>query len=325
MIELAVAPAVTPMIDPVIAPAVVEEETLLINSPFIEELSDPYIGNWNTLVSQTNWEKGAVILRWRQAMIEAELPHGAYSDEAWSRRVGNISSQHVGRLRRVSERFGDKAHDYPNLYWSHFQTALDWNDAELWLEGAVQNRWSVAQMRVQYYEATGASEEQKPREEDIFTAELDEEDFVHNETLTVERRVQEKDRTEPRISEIGAADIVEGFGSDVPPFEISDEKPKKKESKKSKNKNSDGNNGSNCNISTGELLATTLKDFSEIPSDLADSFEMLKVAILNHKLAGWKEVAPSKLLKLLDTFKTLINSVETTEPRNHEKTEDIAT
>ncbi|MDR3199507.1 MAG: hypothetical protein LBU34_16690, partial [Planctomycetaceae bacterium] len=280
------------MIELAVAPAVAEEETMLINSPFIEELSNPYIGNWNILVSQTNWEKGTLILRWRQAMIEAELPHGAYTDEAWARRVGNVSSQHVGRLRRVSERFGEKAHEYPNLYWSHFQAALDWNDAELWLEGAVQNRWSVAQMRVQYWEAIGASDDQKPREEDIFTAELDEDDFAHNETFAAERRVQEKDRTEPKISEIGAADIVEGFDSDAPPFEISDEKPKKKESKKPKNKNTDVNT---CDISTGEILATTLKDFSEIPSDLAESFEMLKVAILNHKLAGWKEVAPSKL------------------------------
>jgi hypothetical protein len=242
MIELAIAPAVAepfstePFVaEPaIVEPAAVEEETetLLINSPFIEELSNPYVGNWNTLVSQTNWEKGILILRWRQAMIDAELPHGAYSDEAWARRVGNVSSQHVGRLRRVTERFGEKANEYANLYWSHFQAALDWNDAELWLEGAVQNHWSVAQMRVQYWEAVGAPEGQKPREEDIFTAEFEEEVLARNETFAAERRVQEKDRTEPKISEIGAADIVEGFDSNSPPFDVSDEKPKKKESKK---------------------------------------------------------------------------------------------
>ncbi|MDR0706096.1 MAG: hypothetical protein LBF88_14075 [Planctomycetaceae bacterium] len=311
MIELISAPVSVSVadsdFDSVSVSEVAEEETLLINSPFIEELSNPYIGNWNTLISQTNWEKGTVILRWRQAMIDANLPHGAYSDEAWARRVGNVSSQHVGRLRRVAEHFGGKAKDYPNLYWSHFQTALDWNDAELWLEGAVQNHWSVAQMRVQRWEAVGAPEELKPRDEDIFTAELEEDDFVRNETFTAERRVQERDRTEAKVSEIGAADIIEGFGSDAPPFDVSDEKLKKKESKKSKNKNGDDS----CNVSTGEILATTLKDFSDLPSDLAESFEMLKVAILNHKLAGWKNVAPSKLIRVLETFKSLINSVET--------------
>jgi hypothetical protein len=326
MIELAIAPAAAePFVaEPITEPFAVEEETetLLINSPFIEELSNPYVGNWNILVSQTNWEKGTLILRWRQAMIDAELPHGAYSDEAWARRVGNVSAQHAGRLRRVTERFGGSANDYPNLYWSHFQAALDWNDAELWLEGAVQNHWSVAQMRVRYWEAVGAPEGQKPRDEDIFTAELEESDFVRNETFTAERRVLEKDRTEPKISEIGAADIVEGFDSNSPPFDISDEKPKKKEPKKPKNKSTDENY---CEVSTGELLTTTLKDFTEIPADLAESFEMLKVAILNHKLAGWKEVTPSKLIKLLETFKALIHSVETKESPNHEKTEDVAT
>jgi hypothetical protein len=307
MIEILSAPVSVSDSDPVSVSEVADEETLLINSPFIEELSNPYIGNWNTLISQTNWEKGAVILHWRQAMIDANLPRGAYSDEAWARRVGNVSSQHVGRLRRVAEHFGKKVNDYPNLYWSHFQTALDWNDAELWLEGAVQNHWSVAQMRVQRWEAVGAPEELKPRDEDIFTAELEEDELVRNETRTVERRVQEKDRTEAKVSEIGAADIVEGFNSDMPPFEISDEKPRKKESKKSKSKNFDNY----YNVSTGEILATTLKDFSDIPSDLAESFETLKVAILNHKLAGWKNVAPSKLIRILDTFKSLISSVET--------------
>ncbi|MDR1962841.1 MAG: hypothetical protein LBQ50_03580 [Planctomycetaceae bacterium] len=312
------------MIELAIAPVIAEEdETLLINSPLIEELSNPYIGNWNTLISQTNWEKGTVILRWRQAMIEAELPHGAYSDEAWARRVGNVTSQHVGRLRRVAERFGEKSNDYPNLYWSHFQAALDWNDAELWLEGAVQNHWSVAQMRVQRWEAVGAPEELKPRDEDIFTAELDEDVLNRNEPTVAERRIQEKDRTEAKISEIGAADIVEGFGNDAPPFEISEEKSRKKESKKSKNRNKNTDEEEEVR-STGELLATTLRDFSDFPSDLAESFEMLKVAILNHKLSGWKDVAPPKLIKLLETFKSLIHSVETTESHHHE-TENVST
>ena len=36
---------------------------------------------------------------------------------------------------------------YAGLYWSHFQTAIDWDDAEMWLEGAVQNGWSISEMR----------------------------------------------------------------------------------------------------------------------------------------------------------------------------------
>ena len=125
------------------------------NSLLIDQLSEPIVGKWNILVSQTNWEKGALILSWRNDLIAAGLPNTAYSDEAWARRVGNITPQHVGKLRRVAERFGEKSKDFARLYWSHFNAALDWNDAELWLEGAVQNGWSVAQMRVQRWETFG--------------------------------------------------------------------------------------------------------------------------------------------------------------------------
>ena len=46
--------------------------------------------------------------------------------------------------------------EYPGLYWSHFQAALDWDDAEMWLEGAVQNRWSIAQMQGERSRTLGA-------------------------------------------------------------------------------------------------------------------------------------------------------------------------
>ena len=91
--------------------------------------------------------EGRIIHEWRTSLVDSQASPTQYSDEAWSRRVGNVSGQHVGRLRRVFERFGGVQPSYANLYWSHFQAALDWNDAEMWLEGAVQNNWSVAQMR----------------------------------------------------------------------------------------------------------------------------------------------------------------------------------
>ena len=46
-----------------------------------------------------------------------------FSDDAWSRRVANVTPQHVGRLRRVFERFAAARGNYPGLYWSHFQAA----------------------------------------------------------------------------------------------------------------------------------------------------------------------------------------------------------
>jgi hypothetical protein len=265
------------------------------NSPLIDQLSEPIIGKWNVLVSQTNWEKGALILHWRNDLIAAGLSNTAYSDEAWARRVGNITSQHVGRLRRVSERFGETNQNFASLYWSHFNTALDWDDAELWLEGAVQNNWSVAQMRVQRWEALGASDEHKPQEEDIIITEIDED--------TYSQQSLPPDRIEGRSVEIGMADALEGFDASAiaAPNPAAEPLKKKEQPKKDKTKHRDITG----NIpTTGELLLS-LKNISEFPADLAESLELLKVAILNHKLAGWKSIAAEQVCQSLEALKIL--------------------
>ena len=127
-----------------------ESATLAIDA------SVEYVGRWNRLVSTTNWEKGRIIHQWREALRQAVAPAGSFADEAWSGQVGGVTPQHVGRLRRVYERFGEVFGQYRGLYWSHFQAAVDWPDAEMWLEGAVQNGWTISQMRAQRWEAIGA-------------------------------------------------------------------------------------------------------------------------------------------------------------------------
>src|SRR5690242_18588727 len=99
-----------------------------------DETSQEFLGRWTRLVSTTNWEKGRIIHQWREALVVAEAPVELYSDEAWAARVNNVSGQHVGRLRRAFERFGSVYENYSGLFWSHFQAALEWDDAEMWLE-----------------------------------------------------------------------------------------------------------------------------------------------------------------------------------------------
>ncbi|MDR0328609.1 MAG: DUF2281 domain-containing protein [Planctomycetaceae bacterium] len=264
------------------------------NSPLIDQLSEPIVGKWNVLVSQTNWEKGAIILSWRTELIAAGLPNTAYSDDAWARRVGNVTPPHVGKLRRVAERFGEKHNDFAGLYWSHFNSALDWDDAELWLEGAVQNGWSVAQMRVQRWEALGDAVEQKPNEEDIYISEIDEAVY----------RQSTPDRIEGRNVEIGTADI------DLPsvavpnvptPNPVAEPLKKKGQPKNSKTMPTEA---SGCVPSTGELLMS-LKGISEFPADLAEPLELLQVAILNHKLACWKSLPAEQVCRALENLKML--------------------
>ena len=91
-----------------------------------------------------------------RALAQAHAAASEYTDDAWSRQVGNVTPQHTGRLRRVYQRFAGVREAYPGLYWSHFQAALDWDDAEMWLEGAVQNGWSIAQMQNERARTLGA-------------------------------------------------------------------------------------------------------------------------------------------------------------------------
>lgn len=107
-------------------------------------------------------------------MLARNAPGEDYSDEIWRQMVGDITAQHVGRLRRTYDRFGETFSDYSGLYWSHFYAALDWDDAEMWLEGAIQNSWSISQMRAQRWETLGGQPEEKPRAEDVVMAEPEE-------------------------------------------------------------------------------------------------------------------------------------------------------
>jgi len=267
------------------------------NSPLIDQLSEPIVGKWNVLVSQTNWEKGALILSWRNELIAAGLPNTIYSDESWSRRVGNVSAQHVGRLRRVAERFGESNQNFSELNWSHFYAALEWDDAELWLEGAVQKDWSVAQMRVQRWEAIGGAVDQKPREEDVFVTEIDEDTYSQQSSL--ER--MPPDRIEGRSAEIGAVDAIEGFDASSVTAPVATPEPPKKKKEKEKAKQTELDSSIPA---TGEILMS-LKGISEFPADLAEPLELLKVAVLNHKLAGWKSIPAEQVCRSLEALKML--------------------
>ena len=255
-----------------------------VEEAVIEETSAKYLGRWNRLVSTTNWEKGRIISQWRQALLQAGAPTQAYCDEAWSRRVGNVSPQHVGRLRRVYEQFGETYSQYPGLYWSHFQAALDWHDAEMWLEGAVQNGWSVALMRAQRWEALGGPPNEAPREEDLAAAEMDE-DAPRDEPIpsTIEESVRqvrdpdgEADADRWDLEPAGTdgavpAGAIEGAGAT--PAAAGPPRP--------------------------------FENLPELPQDLADAFESFKLAILHHKLAGWREVSRGDVIAALETLKQL--------------------
>ncbi len=250
----------------------------------LSQIEQPFVGRWNQLISTTNWEKGRIIHDWREALIVAGVPVADYADEAWSRRIGGVTSQHVGRLRRVFQRYGASYDRYRGLYWSHFQAAIDWDDAEMWLEGAVQNTWSVSAMRRTRWETLGAVPADRPRDEDVVSAEVDED---CNPSLDRSRTT-----TDGRAHYEGGPPIPEG-----PDFGDADETT-------SGSRSQGGMSGS------GEDRAVVppvrpFENLGELPPDLADAFDAFKLAILRHKAESWQQIGLDDVLGSLDALKEL--------------------
>lgn len=245
-----------------------------------DETSAPFEGRWHRLESTTNWERGRIIFEWRQALIAAGAQPYQYSDEAWSKRVGGVTPQHVGRLRRVHERFAAQRDDFPGLYWSHFQAALDWDDAEMWLEGAVQNGWTVAEMRDQRQQTlatTGAA-----ATHDQYLAAEANDQYLAAEANAAQAAAE---RARP-AAEMSGSVPAEGEPWPPPPtWDVAEVYQP----------------GSGENIPGPHPPAA----LPELPPDLAEAFDLFKLAILRHKLANWSEVSAAQVCAALDWLRRL--------------------
>jgi hypothetical protein len=258
-----------------------------IDTAVVEEKSAEYLGQWNHLVSTTNWEKGHIIAEWRKTLLEAGAPITECSDEAWSRRVGNVTPQHVGRLRRVHEQFGHAYDRYEGLYWSHFQAALDWHDAEMWLEGAMHNDWSVAQMRKQRWQATGAVAEAAPRDEEIVSEEVDTDapvdDGIPDAIGQTMDEVHDPDACDMSDDSADDEDSADDDENDAP----FDENPEAVE------------------VPSASEPVRPFENLVVLPPDLNEPFEAIKLAILRHKVGGWTDIPCGDILAALDALKQL--------------------
>jgi len=253
-----------------------------------DQTSTEFLGRWNRLISTTNWEKGRIIHEWRTALIAAGAEVEEYSDEAWAERVGQVSGQHVGRLRRAHERFGATHDDYPNLFWSHFQAAIEWHDAEMWLEGAVHNAWSVAGMRRQRAEAYDQLAADQAAGETL-AADFDEDvDPANNSNA--------KDLLKSHADFDGSS----GPAAEGPDFGDEGESSVATIVDKT---------GEEAEGDEGSSAPNTARMFAELPSlpeDLSLVFEDLKLAVLRHKVTNWQAVQPSEIRAHLDAIQTLL-------------------
>jgi len=242
-----------------------------------------YVGQWNRLVSTTNWEKGRIISQWREALELAGEPAAAFTDEAWSQLVGGVTSQHVGRLRRVFQRFGEVREQFNGLYWSHFQAAIDWEDAEMWLEGAIQNDWSVSQMRGKRWETLGRPGD-APTSEDVTLAaeELDGDAPFDEASSSTESASAATSRTNVEAAEDDETDDEKDAAEDG---ELAAERE-----------------GAPAPSKARSRLAVEVDD---LPEDIADAFEQFKLAIIAQRRLGWSETTPESVLACLDALRDL--------------------
>jgi hypothetical protein len=246
--------------------------------------SQPFVGRWNRLVSTTNWEKGRIICEWRAELLAAGRPAADSSDEAWAERVGGVTGQHAGRLRRVFHRFGQVHQSYDGLYWSHFQAALDWSDAEMWLEGALQNQWSVAQMRAKRSETLGDAQQ----DANVHVEWNDDESI---ESLPPERITG----TVARVRDL--------------PADENDEFDDTAEASASGSSNGSGESKSasppDRKSKPQKVPSQPFANVPELPDDLAGAVETFKLAIVRHRLSGWREVTTGDVLAALNALREL--------------------
>ena len=262
----------------------------------IAEATAPFVGRWNRLTSTTNWEKGRIVCQWRDTLMAEGAPVTDYSDEAWAQIVGHVTSQHVGRLRRVYQHFGEVVDQYQGLYWSHFQAALDWEDAEMWLEGAIQNDWSVSQMRGKRWETHGTSDSQRQAEQEAIDAQ--ENLFNQQEVAQFQPDPDQQFQGDPQISSTQSTD---SDPSDPTHHDAS-------------SGGVDGNTPGpdqehaldRTNDPATRKTARLDVAIEDLPDDIAEAFEQFKLAIIAQRREGWRKITPESVAECLDALKELV-------------------
>ena len=105
-----------------------------------EETESALIQRALTALSRCHWEVGECAAQWTKRFARGR------TDADFASLVG-LSSDQVYQRRRVWETFGDVHTSYSHLKWSHFYSALNWDDAADCLQWAEDVQAGVAEMR----------------------------------------------------------------------------------------------------------------------------------------------------------------------------------
>ncbi len=105
-----------------------------------EDSESALIARAQSALSHCNWEVGECAALWTKRFARGR------TDADFGILVG-LSADQVYQRRRVWETFGDVVENYPALKWSHFYSALNWDDAAECLQWAQDVQAGVAEMK----------------------------------------------------------------------------------------------------------------------------------------------------------------------------------
>jgi len=98
------------------------------------------VGRAQAALSNCSWTVGECAAKWTKRYAKGR------TDADFGTLIG-LSGDQVYQRRRVSETFSDVKDHYQNLKWSHFYTALTWDDAAESLKWADDMQATIAEMR----------------------------------------------------------------------------------------------------------------------------------------------------------------------------------
>jgi len=125
-----------------------------------EDTESALIARAQSALSHCNWEVGECAAQWTKRFARGR------TDADFAALVG-LSPDQVYQRRRVWETFGDVVESYPQLKWSHFYAALNWDDAAECLQWAQDVQAGVAEMRAWRRAQHGEDLSESPQDESM--------------------------------------------------------------------------------------------------------------------------------------------------------------
>jgi hypothetical protein len=116
------------------------KKTKMSESKRVEESEEQLVTRAQDAVSQCRWVVGECAAKWTARYARDR------TDSDFAQLIG-LSADQVYQRRRVWDAFAGVRAEFPSLKWSHFYSALTWDDSRECLRWAEETRSTVAEMR----------------------------------------------------------------------------------------------------------------------------------------------------------------------------------